>query len=360
MFNLCEKGKRVQSTNEETTQVELCNLCGVKVRVHPDKLHSAHCPRCSAPLGDTKVTRACPACQVSNRVLRTRLLRANCGKCRELLSTEADWTRENIIADACGILEETLSIPVLAARMTRPRSLFELIACFEKLPIMIGDAGMLVQFGPERSRLTQLAQKLKGVVDQLRPLCFKDSTVLFHGEDGDRGALVTQYMLQDAFEAARVHGTGWLFLQSLSKSQTTVHDELRFAVDVFAAIIQGLTRDLNLNQVANKPTRSSMSNDVHAAFTHAIEVWLPRPIKLSAVQTIVTSRLKELPYLREIPSLQEPKFKHDVLTYLALTTTVLSRAVSRHKLAATPTDAWQLFRDWFENENLKRAGDVPS
>lgn|GEM_PF-6316910 len=350
----------MESTNEETTQIELCGLCGSKVRVHPDKLHSAHCPRCSAPLGDPKVTRGCPACQVSNRVLRTRLLRANCGKCREPLSTEADRTRENIIADACGILEETLSIPVLAARMTRPRSLFELIACFEKLPIMIGDAGMLVQFGPERSRLTQLAQKLKGIVEQLRPLCFKDSTVLFHGEDGDRDVLVTQYMLQEAFDAARIHGTGWLFLQSLTKSQTSPHDELRFAVDVFAAIIQGLTRDLSLNQAANKPKQSSLINDVNTAFTHAIEVWLPRPIKLPAVQTIATSRLKELPYLRELPSLQEPKFKHDVLTYLALTTTVVARVVSRHKLAATPTEGWQLFNDWLTVEQLKRAGVEPS
>ena len=317
--------------------VECCLFCNVKVRIQPDKVLAARCPRCKGPIGDPKMEQACPSCQAVNRVVRSRLSAARCGKCKDALLPPGPPPRELVIADLYAAVGAIFADARLAGRRARPRDLVEAVELMAEMPQAIAQLAANMDPGPDRDKLAQLAGRCKALPAKVRPLAFESSAVLRDAETVER------YMLADAFEILRHHPAGFQFLKVVRRSDpgaTSAREELACARAPFERILDRLHKPIWSQEAGDRQARAEAAERAFGELAKVLEVWLPRPYKLEAMVKSAMARLAELPEGGEALAGHEAAVREDVAAFLAIGTAGIARGVAYHGLADDPKEAW--------------------
>jgi hypothetical protein len=317
--------------------VESCHLCNLKVRIQPDKVASARCPKCKGPLGDPKVDQACPGCQAVNRVLRSRLAAARCGKCKERLIPDGPLPRELVLSEAYGLIGAVFADPLLSRRVGRPGDLVATVEWAEELPRSIAELAATMNLGEDRDRVAALGARAKALPAKLRPHVFEDPTILMEE------AQIQAYMLGDAFEALRHHPLGWRFLKQARSGEhgsAAARQELAGAAAIFERLLNRFHKTDWNDMDADKARRVEMATALFNELSRVSESWLPRPYKLPAMVKTALTRLEEQPWAPPVLETQREPVTEDVQAFLALVTALIARGVTVHGLGENPQAVW--------------------
>lgn len=335
---IAEGGTSPMDTTQTTEAiVESCLFCNVKVRIQPDKVLVARCPKCKGPIGDPKMEKACTGCQAVNRVLRSRLASARCGKCKEALMPPGPLPRDLVLADLYAAVGAIFADPRLAGRRARPRDLVEAVELAEEMPQAIAQLAANMDPGPERDKLAQLAGRCKALPAKVRPLAFESPAVLRDQETVDR------FMLADAFEILRHHPAGFQFLKAVRRNDpgaTSAREELACARAPFERILDRLHKPTWSEEPGDRERRAEVAEQVFGELAKVLEVWLPRPYKHEAMVKSAMTRLAELPSGGEALASHEAVIREDVAAFLAIGTAGVARGVAFHGLGDDPREAW--------------------
>ncbi len=327
----------MDSTQTTEAIVESCLFCNVKVRIQPDKVLVARCPKCKGPIGDPKMEKACHACQAVNRVLRSRLASARCGKCKDALMPPGPLPRELVVADLYAAVGAIFADARLAGRRVRPRDLAEAVELMEEMPQSIAQLAANMDPGPERDKLALLAGRCKALPAKVRPLAFESAAIL-HGQE-----TVDRFMLADAFEVLRHHPAGFHFLKTVRRSDpgaTSAREELACARAPFERILDRLHKPTWSQEAGDRERRAEVAEQVFSELSKVLEVWLPRPYKHEAMVKSAMARLADLPAGGEAVASHEATIREDVAVFLAIGTAGVARGVAYHGLGGDPKEAW--------------------
>lgn len=317
--------------------VETCHLCNVKVRIQPDKVAAARCPRCKGPIGDPKVDRACAGCKALNRVLRSRLAAARCGKCKEPLLPPGELPRELILSEAYGLVGAVYADPLLSRRLGRPHDLVEVVSWAEEMPRAVAELAASMNLGDDRDRIAALGARCKALPAKLRPVVFEDPAILLEE------AQLDAFMLRDAFGVLRRHPSGWLLLKQVRLGETgssAARLELASAANAFERLLNRMHKTDWNDLAQDQARRKEVAEGLFQELARVVESWLPRPYKLEAMVKSCMTRLEEKAWAAQALEAAPDAVREDVTAFLAIATVLLARGVRVHELGATPQAVW--------------------